>query len=163
MFEEKSDRSSFEQFRSNTCHKLKNLGDLPFITQLLESNQIRIYYERKWYPEALYLLAMLDHLSNLNGIPLCSSYSDLRKAKPTQHFYPSEVLLLCELLHSDSPKEDALRNAIPEFMQYNIIELDTKRKNGVCIYTSQNAKIPTVDQTVRRGKTVGISNAALME
>ena len=84
MLTEKSDCSSFEQFRSNTCHKLKDLDDLPFITQLLESNQIRTYYEKKWYPESLYLLAMLDHLSTLNGISLCSSYNDLRSAKLIQ-------------------------------------------------------------------------------
>lgn len=47
MFEEESNRPSFEQFRGNTCHKLKALGDLSFITQLLESNQIRTYYEKQ--------------------------------------------------------------------------------------------------------------------
>ena len=61
MLTERSTRPSFEQFRSNTCHKLKDLGDLPFITQLLESNHIRTYYNRKWYPETLYLLVMLDY------------------------------------------------------------------------------------------------------
>ena len=39
----------------------------------------------------------------------------------------------------------------------------TNRKNGVCIYTSQNTKIPTVDPPIRRGKTVGIFNAAFIE
>ena len=39
----------------------------------------------------------------------------------------------------------------------------TNRNNGVCIYTSQNAKIPTVDPPVRRGKTLGIFNAAFIE
>ena len=38
MFAEKSDRPSFELFRSNTRHKLKAQGVLPSITQLLESN-----------------------------------------------------------------------------------------------------------------------------
>ena len=32
----------------------------------------------------------------------------------------------------------------------------TNRENAVCIYTSQNEKIPTVDPPARRGKTVGI-------
>ena len=90
MLTKESDRSSFEQFRSNTCHKLKALGDLPFITQLLESNQIRAYYNRKWYPEALYLLAMLDYLSNHNAICLCSTYSNLRNAS-LAHLCPSAI------------------------------------------------------------------------
>ena len=126
MLTEKSDCSSFEQFRSNTCHKLKDLGDLPFITQLLESNHIRTYYNRKWYPETLYLLAMLDYLSNHNTIPLCCTYNDLRNTKLTQPHYPSEVLLLRELLHSDSPKEEAISKAIPEFLRFNIVEHDIR-------------------------------------
>ena len=32
----------------------------------------------------------------------------------------------------------------------------TNHENSVCIYTSQNAKIPTLDPPVWRGKTVGI-------
>ena len=126
MHTDSSNRPSFEQFRSSTCHKLKDLDDLPFITQLLESNRIRAYYNRKWYPEALYLLSMLDYLSNLNTIPLCCTYSDLRNAKLAQPLYPSEVLLLCELLHSDSPKEEALSKAIPEFLRFNIVECDIR-------------------------------------
>ena len=39
----------------------------------------------------------------------------------------------------------------------------TNRKNGVCIYTSQNAKIPTVDPPVRRGKTVRILGVAFID
>ena len=126
MLTEKSDCSSFEQFRSSTCHKLKDLGDLPFITQLLKSNQIRTYYNRKWYPETLYLLAMLDHLSNHNAIPLCCMYNDLRNTKLAQPLYPSEVLHLCELLHSYSPKEEAISKAIPEFLRFNIVECDIR-------------------------------------
>ncbi|MEF2838112.1 MAG: hypothetical protein U0N82_10360, partial [Oscillospiraceae bacterium] len=38
----------------------------------------------------------------------------------------------------------------------------TNQKNGVCIYTSQNEKIPTVSTPIRIGKTVGISYAAFI-
>ena len=126
MHTDSSNRPSFEQFRSSTCHKLKDLGDLPFITQLLKNNQIRTYYNRKWYPETLYLLAMLDYLSNHNAIPLCCTYNDLRNTKLAQPLYPSEILLLCELLHSDTPKEEALSKAIPEFLRFNIVECDIR-------------------------------------
>lgn len=44
-----------------------------------------------------------------------------------------------------------------------LVSVYTNRENGVCIYTSQSAKIPTVDPPTRRGKTVGILNAALIE
>ena len=42
-------RSSFELFKSNVCHRLKELGDIDFIIETLESNDIREYYNRKWY------------------------------------------------------------------------------------------------------------------
>ena len=34
-------RPSFDVFKSNVCHQVKDLGDIPFIIQLLQSNQIR--------------------------------------------------------------------------------------------------------------------------
>ena len=53
-------RISFELFKSNTCHRLKELGDLNFIIETLEEDEIQRYHDKKWYPESLYLLAMLD-------------------------------------------------------------------------------------------------------
>ena len=49
-------RSSFENFKSTVCHRVKELGDINFIIDTLESQDIRTYYNRKWYPESLYLL-----------------------------------------------------------------------------------------------------------
>ncbi len=41
--------------------------------QVLETDEIRSLYDKHRYPEALYLLAMVDYLSRENGIPLCIS------------------------------------------------------------------------------------------
>ena len=49
-------RSSFENFKSAVCHRVRELGDINFIIDTLESQDIRTYYNRKWYPESLYLL-----------------------------------------------------------------------------------------------------------
>ena len=38
--DEERRRPSFEVFKSNTCHKVKDMGDIPFIIQLLKTNQI---------------------------------------------------------------------------------------------------------------------------
>ena len=119
-------RPSFELFKSNTCHMLKNLGDIPFLMQLLKSNQIRTYYEKKWYPEALYLLAMLDYLSRLHNVPICKNYNDIRRVKLEQPLYPSSVLLLCKIRRSEAPKQACLHTVIPEFMRFNIIENDVR-------------------------------------
>lgn len=42
-------RIDFELFKSNTCHKLKELGDVEFVIELLEEDRIRKYYKKKWY------------------------------------------------------------------------------------------------------------------
>ena len=39
-------RPDFELFKSNTCHRLKELGDVPFIIQLLKSDEIRRRYRQ---------------------------------------------------------------------------------------------------------------------
>lgn len=119
-------RPSFELFKRNTCHMLKDLGDISFLVQLLKSNQIRTYYEKKWYPEALYLLAMLDYLSRLNNVPTCKNYNDIRRSKLECLLYPCSVLLLCKIQRSEAPKQESLRTAIPEFLRFNIIENDVR-------------------------------------
>ena len=39
--DEERRRPSFEVFKSNTCHRVKDMGDIPFIIQLLKSSQIK--------------------------------------------------------------------------------------------------------------------------
>ena len=124
--EEERRRPSFELFKSNTCHMVKDMGDIPFIIQLLETDQIRKLYEKKWYPEALYLLAMLDYLSRENQVPICTNYNDIRTAKLQRPVYPSSVVILCRTLKSDAPKEECYRMAIPEFLRFNIVESDVR-------------------------------------
>ena len=119
-------RPSFELFKSNTCHMVKDMGDIPFIIQLLENNQIRKLYEKKWYPEALYLLAMLDYLSRENNVPICKNYNDIRTAKLQRPVYPSSIVILCKTLKSDAPKEECYRLAIPEFLRFNIVESEVR-------------------------------------
>lgn len=119
-------RSAFETFKSNTCHHVKDMGDLDFMIRVLESNEIRILYDKHWYPEALYLLAMLDYLSRVNGIPLCTKYDDIRTKRLSKPLYPADVRLTSEVLKSDTPMRKAEQNAIPEFLRFNIIESEVR-------------------------------------
>ena len=119
-------RSSFEIFKSNTCHHVKDMGDLDFIVVVLESDEVRKLYNKHWYPEALYLLAMLDYLSRINEIPLCAKYNDLRTRKLEKPIYPIGVLLNSEVLKSDEPLRIAEQEAIPEFRRFNIIESEVR-------------------------------------
>lgn len=124
--DEEHSRPSFELFKSNTCHRVKDLGDIPFVIELLQTNQIRKLYEKKWYPEALYLLAMLDYLSRENNIPICKNYNDIRASKLKRRVYPSSVIILCKTMNSDAPKEECIRLAIPEFLRFNIVESEVR-------------------------------------
>ena len=119
-------RESFETFKSNTCHLVKDMGDLDFIADMLESDCVRILYDRHWYPEALYLLAMLDYLSGENNIPLCTKYNDIRMQKLEKPVFPIGVLLAGEVLKSDAPARKAEQDAIPEFHRFNIIESEIR-------------------------------------
>ena len=120
------ERCSFELFKSNVCHHLKAKGDIEFVIEVLESNDIRDYQRRRWYPECFYLLAMLDYICKENNIPICVDYNDLRKGKLSQVIYPSSVIAEAVATEDESVKEKALEEAIPEFKQYNIIESDVR-------------------------------------
>lgn len=116
------ERPDFELFKSNICHRVKEKGDIDFMIDLYESNLIIEYFERKWYPESLYLLAMLDYLSRVNNVPVCSDYDDIRKCKLSKPVYPASVIALSVAGREEKAKEEALKEAIPEFLRHNIIE-----------------------------------------
>lgn len=119
-------RSEFETFKSNTCHHLKDMGDIDFMIDVLESDQISVLYRKRWYPEAFYLLAMLDYVSRENDIPLCTKYDDIRTKKLQKPIYPVGVLLTSETLKSDEFKKKAELDAIPEFKKFNIMESEVR-------------------------------------
>ena len=119
-------RSSFETFKSNVCHHVKDMGDIDFMIDLLESDEIRTLYNKHWYPEALYLLAMLDYLSRINDVEICTKYNDIRARKLSKPIYPTGVILTSEVLKSDEPLRKAEEESIPEFRRFNIIECDVR-------------------------------------
>ncbi len=119
-------RSSFENFKSTVCHRVKELGDINFIIDTLESQDIRTYYNRKWYPESLYLLAMLDYLSRENDVPICDDYDDLRRCKLEKPVYPASIRALSAAAQDDAAIKEASKTAIPEFMRFNIVENEVR-------------------------------------
>ncbi len=119
-------RPQFENFKSNVCHQLKELGDVDFVVDLLGSNNIRVFYERQWYPESLYLLAMLDYISKENDIPLCEDYDDLRQCSLKKTLYPESLRALAASSNDKSVLKRAEESAIPEFMRFNIVESEVR-------------------------------------
>lgn len=121
-----SEQIDFELYKSNVCHRVKELGDVDFIIETLEKNDIRTFYRRKRYAESFYLLAMLDYLSRVNDVPLCTEYDDLRQCKLRDPLYPTGILTASAVNKDESIKEQAKLEAIPEFMQFNIVENEVR-------------------------------------
>ncbi len=120
------ERPGFELFKSGVCQRLKEMGDVDFLIDALGSNIVYTFYEKRWYPESLYMLAMIDYLSKENGIPICNEYDELRKCKLSKTIFPASVLARCAAEKSDSPKKQAMRQAIPEFLKFNIVESEVR-------------------------------------
>ena len=70
----------------------------------------------------VYLLAMLDYLSRLNGLPLCNQYDDIRAQSLRQPLYPRDVLLEEKLRPGSQVLRRCRMEAVPEFMRFNIVE-----------------------------------------
>ena len=115
-------RCSFETFKSNTCHHVKDMGDIDFIIETLETDEVRKLYERRWCREAMYLLAMIDYLSRINDVPLCTNYNDIRSQKLEKLYFSAGIEVAYAATGDERIKERALANAIPEFMRFNIVE-----------------------------------------
>lgn len=119
-------RSSFEVFKSNVCHFVKAKGDIDFIIDTLSADEVRALYDRNWHAEAFYLLAMVDYLSRINEIPLCTNYNDIRSQKLKETIYPAGVVLLDTAMKTDKYRQECMQNAIPEFLHFNIVESEVR-------------------------------------
>ena len=119
-------RSAFETFKSNTCHRVKDMGDIDFMMSILEKDEIRLLFDKHWYPESLYLLAMLDYLSRINDIPICTKYDDIRKTKLSRPIYPIGAVITDNIMSSDEAIKKAKAESIPEFARFNIYESDIR-------------------------------------
>lgn len=119
-------RQNFETYKSNVCHQVKNMGDIDFIIDTLESDKVQKLYQKSWYPESLYLLAMLDYLSRENDLPVCAEYNEIRATRLKEPVYPASILTMCAAYKSDAPKNESRDEAIPEFMRFNIVENEVR-------------------------------------
>ena len=119
-------RVDFEIFKSNVCHLVKDLSDIDYIIETLKADDVNRYWNKKWYPEAFYLLAMVDYLSRVNELPLCTKYDEIRTHSLKEPLYPRDVML-AEMLHSElDVREKSRQEAIPEFLRFNIIESEVR-------------------------------------
>lgn len=117
-------RMPFNEFRSEICHQLKYLGDIGFIKFVISNNLITNYYNKGWFEEALYSLALLDYISDKNNIPCVKEYHYLRNKKLKHRIFSRDIYILSKLNANTNAKKESLKNAIPMFLKYNIVETD---------------------------------------
>lgn len=120
------DRTSFETFKSQVRHEVKLYGDVEFINETLRSDMINKYWCWEWFCEAFYLLAMLDYLCRINRIQTSSVYNNIREYSLPETIYPMDVSLAAKITGSQDIKARAIKESIPEFIKYNIVEKEIR-------------------------------------
>ncbi len=120
-------RIDFESYKSNICHRLKIRGDIDFIDEVLEKEEIEECWSKGWYPECFYLLAMIDYIGRINGKPENDGFKEIRQSKLKEPLFPASIQMLARLDGEKQAKEYALSKAIPEFLKFNIVELDVRK------------------------------------
>jgi hypothetical protein len=110
--------------RSNVCHRVRDMGELDFVLDTLQSEIIFHYWNENKQFQALYLLAMIDYVCRKNDVPLCENYNELRSFCFKKPIYTRDVLLSSKLIPDKDLKEEARNNSIPEFIRFNIVECD---------------------------------------
>lgn len=108
----------FELFKSNLQHDLKSMGDGRFIKMMIEEDLVNQYWKQSKRLEAIYVLCMLDYVSERNGIPTYNKYDELRDYKLEEEIYPTAVN------NKWISKEECKKKAIPVFKEHNIMEVN---------------------------------------
>lgn len=110
-------KDDFEIFKSNVGHRIKERGQLQFLQETLCSDIVEDYWNKDLRLPALYLVAMVDYLSRLNEIPICTKYHEYRSYRLTEPVYPMSYWAQKRF---DVSYE--LENVIPEFERFGIME-----------------------------------------
>lgn len=115
----------YENIKSEIGHELKRKGDIKFIYDVLKEQRIWKYYKDNDAFTTLYLLGMVDYLSRINNIRLCTDFEELREIKFDEPIWPLGVVIL-DQASNGKIKQEALDKAIPEFMRHNIVECEVR-------------------------------------
>lgn len=110
----------FELFKSNICQSIKQLDPVEAINQIKESNAIKILFDDEQYNKSLYLVAMVNYLSNKYNLDM--NIHDYDNYKMEEMIYPRGVELRAFMANNTKIKEWAIEHAEKEFLQFNICE-----------------------------------------
>lgn len=118
--------TDFEIFKSNVLHILKSETDTGFLKKALVEDIVTYYFSRRLFKEAFYFLALIDMVSKLNCVPLWNGYDGYRSLTLSETVWPKEAEMMDRMTGSDKYTRDAMGKALPEFLKYNIVEVDIR-------------------------------------
>ena len=118
-------------FKSEMCHTLKRLGDYEFIKEVINDNWVRYFWDKEWYFESLYTLAMIDYLTYIYHAPVYEPLDKYRQYKLSEPVFPFSMLLIDSIKRNDEQKQQALKECSEDecgrfFLKYNIVEKDIR-------------------------------------
>ena len=110
----------FDLFKSSTLQQLKRSGETKFVKEIIRSHLIDAYYHNQNYPEALYLLSLVDYFYKTQHKPLLKQYGDLRECKLSKIYVSKSLFLLLATKHITATS--IYKECIKEFLIHNIVE-----------------------------------------
>ena len=120
----------YDNFKSNTCHFLKQLGDRDFLFHVISEQWIPVFFRLNMPEKAFYILALTDYLSETHGMPPFAEYDEYRSLKLPITIFPKDILYLNELSQEDEKKKAIKKAQNSEigkrFLKFNIIEDDIR-------------------------------------
>jgi len=121
-FDETECNSNYDALRSEICHQLKDQGDLEFLQQLFNSDQVEKLYRRRLYFHCFYLVGLADYLCRIHQLPLASEYQEIRSHRLRKTAVPLSLEMLQKVDPNNPEFLHAQKAAIPEFSRFNILE-----------------------------------------
>lgn len=124
-------RMSTDLFKSEICHMLKRLGDYEFICEIIKDNWVEYFFNKEWYFEALYILAMVDYLTYIYKAPIYEPLNKYRQYKLSEPVFPTSMIMFDKMNGDDKEKQNALKECSEDecgrfFLKYNIVEKDIR-------------------------------------
>lgn len=119
------DCDDFEIFKSDLCRSIKKMKPIEAIRQIKESRCIELLLNKNEDVKALYLVAMVNYLSNKYNLDM--NIHDYANFRLEHMVYPRSVLFKCAIMKNDRYKQEAIKHAEKEFLQFNICESEIEQ------------------------------------
>ena len=107
---------AFIFFRNSMLFFLNRLGEKGFIKFVMEKKLIEDMYSKDYYPEALYMIGLIDYLCDKNELPRMKRYDIYRGETMNEPIFAQN--------NKVNPMTDfsCFHQVIPQFLKFNFIE-----------------------------------------